>query len=61
MNTEEVGELVQRWNDLQAGAAADAELLRGDSQAASDKLSAAGEIETKLASAGLDIRKLVCP
>lgn len=60
MNTEEVGELVQRWNDLQAGAAA-AELLRGDSQAASDKLSAAGEIETKLASAGLDIRKLVCP
>lgn len=60
MNTEEVGELVQRWNDLQAGAA-DAELLRGDSQAASDKLSAAGEIETKLASAGLDIRKLVCP
>jgi len=41
MNTEEVGELVQRWNDLQAGAAADAELLRGDSQAATTRCFAA--------------------
>lgn len=52
--------LVQQWNDAQV-AAADAELLHQDFEAAKAHLQEATKIEKQLEAAGYCIKDLVCP